>query len=40
MTIIIWEMPDEAFMVLVLDVQKMKGVKGVARYRSEFDIAV
>ncbi|MCC7043918.1 MAG: N-acetyltransferase [Acidobacteria bacterium] len=30
-------MPDEAFMVIVLDEGTMKGVTGVARYRGEFD---
>lgn len=33
-------MPDEAFMVLVLDEDAMRGVKGVARYRPEFDEVV
>ena len=33
-----WEgVSDEAFMVLVLDVDAMAGVWGVARYRTEFD---
>jgi len=33
-----WEgVPDEAFMILVLDKSAMKEVSGVARYRSEFD---
>ncbi|MDD5647176.1 MAG: N-acetyltransferase, partial [Candidatus Bipolaricaulis sp.] len=33
-----WEgIPDEAFMVLVLDERAMAGVPGVASYRSEFD---
>jgi putative acetyltransferase len=33
-----WEgMPDEAFMVLVLDETAMAGVSGVAKYRGEFD---
>lgn len=32
--------PDEAFMVLILDESVMKGVSGVARYRSEFDEAM
>lgn len=33
-----WEgVPDEAFMILVLDEPRMKGVSGVARYRDEFD---
>lgn len=33
-----WEgMPDEAFMVLVLDADAVAGISGVARYRDEFD---
>ncbi len=36
-----WEgIPDEAFMVLALDADTMRGVSGVARYREEFDRAV
>lgn len=36
-----WEgVPDEAFMVLVLDRGAMRGVSGVARYRDEFDAAM
>lgn len=31
-----WEVPDNAFMVLVLDEFKMQGVTGVAKYRPEF----
>lgn len=31
-----WEVPDEAFMLLVLDELKMQGISGVARYRPEF----
>ena len=31
-----WEVPDEAFMLLVLDETKMKDVSGLARYRREF----
>jgi len=34
------EVPDEAFMVLILDVAVMKSVAGVARYRDEFDEAM
>ena len=34
-----WNVPDEAFMVLVLDPDAMSGVSGVARYRREFDEA-
>jgi putative acetyltransferase len=33
-----WEgMPDEAFMVVVLDVHAMAGLSGVAQYREEFN---
>ncbi|UCF19273.1 MAG: N-acetyltransferase [Gemmatimonadota bacterium] len=32
--------PDEAFMILVLDGSAMAGVSGVARYRDEFDDAM
>ncbi|MBU2603360.1 MAG: N-acetyltransferase [Actinobacteria bacterium] len=36
-----WEgIPEEAFMVLVMDEVAMDGVSGVARYRHEFDAAV
>jgi len=36
-----WEgVPDDAFMVLIMDSLVMDGVTGVARYRSEFDAAV
>ncbi|KAA3613106.1 MAG: hypothetical protein D8M58_12415 [Calditrichaeota bacterium] len=36
-----WEgVPDEAFMVLILDKSVMTGVSGVAEYRSEFDEAM
>jgi putative acetyltransferase len=36
-----WEgVPDEAFMVLILDRDTMSGVSGVARYRDEFDQAM
>jgi putative acetyltransferase len=31
-----WEVPDEAFMVLVLDQPRLHGTSGVARYRDEF----
>ena len=35
-----WEgVPDDAFMVLLLDEASMAGVSGVARYRGEFDEA-
>jgi len=32
--------PDEAFMILILDDIAMKGVQGTARYRPEFVEAV
>lgn len=36
-----WEgMPDEAFMVLVMDTTALEGVSGVAKYRAEFDEAM
>ncbi len=31
-----WDVPDEAFMVLILDQTRMRGVSGLARYRPEF----
>lgn len=31
-----WEVPDEAFMILLLDKPGMDGISGVARYRPEF----
>jgi putative acetyltransferase len=36
-----WEgVPEEAFMVVILDDGAMKGVSGVLRYRDEFDAAM
>jgi predicted N-acetyltransferase YhbS len=36
-----WEgVPDEAFMAIILDEEKMMGVTGVARYRDEFNEAM
>jgi putative acetyltransferase len=36
-----WEgVPDEAFMVLILDSDAMRGVSGVVKYRNEFNEAV
>jgi putative acetyltransferase len=36
-----WEgVPDEAFMVLILDPAAMRDIRGVARYRDEFDAAM
>jgi putative acetyltransferase len=31
-----WEVPDDAFMILVLNESMMQGISGVARYRAEF----
>jgi len=31
-----WEVPDDAFMLLVLDDARMRGVSGLAKYRHEF----
>jgi putative acetyltransferase len=31
-----WDVPDNAFMLLVLDEAKMRGVSGLAKYRDEF----
>lgn len=36
-----WDnVPDEAFMILVMDKTALEGVSGVARYRPEWDDAV
>lgn len=35
-----WDVPDEAFMILVLDEAVMESVTGLARYRDEFTGAV
>jgi len=35
-----WRVPDNVFMVLVLDPSKMKGVCGSAKYRHEFSSVV
>lgn len=31
-----WDVPDDVFMLLVLDQTKMEGTRGVAKYRHEF----
>lgn len=31
-----WEVPEDVFMLLVLDQEQMKGVSGLAKYRHEF----
>jgi putative acetyltransferase len=31
-----WDVPDDAFMVLMLDPPRMQGVSGLVRYRQEF----
>jgi putative acetyltransferase len=33
-----WPVPDEVFMILVLNASRMAGVTGLAKYRSEFAI--
>lgn len=36
-----WDgVPDEAFMILILDKEIMRGVSGVAKYRDEFNEAI
>jgi putative acetyltransferase len=35
-----WQVPDEAFMVLILNKRTMKGVSGMARYREEWTGAI
>jgi len=32
-----WDVPDDAFMVLIMDQAMMSGISGVCKYRSEFD---
>ena len=31
-----WEVPDDAFMILILNKSEMQGISGLARYRPEF----
>jgi putative acetyltransferase len=35
-----WDVPDDVFMLLILDESKMHGVSGLAKYRPEFSAAV
>ena len=35
-----WQVPDEAFMILMLDESEMEGITGTAKYRPEFADAV
>jgi putative acetyltransferase len=35
-----WDVPDEGFMILVLDGSMMQGIRGIARYRPEFEEAM
>jgi putative acetyltransferase len=35
-----WDVPDEAFMVMILDGATMSGVSGTGRYREEFNQAM
>lgn len=34
-----WEVPQDAFMILILDREAMRGVSGLAHYRPEWDAA-
>jgi putative acetyltransferase len=33
-----WDVPDEVFMIAVLDEDRMRGISGLARYRQEFSM--
>ena len=33
-----WDVPDDVFMVLILDSTKTEGMTGLAQYRSEFSM--
>jgi len=35
-----WDVPDEAFMLLVLDQARIRGISGLAKYRHEFAAAL
>jgi len=35
-----WDVPDDVFMLLVLDEEKMRGVSGISKYRQEFSTIV
>jgi len=35
-----WDVPDDAFMLLILDEPKMRAISGLAKYRPEFSAAV
>ena len=35
-----WQLPDDVFMVLVLDEERMRGVSGLVKYRHEFSTVV
>ena len=35
-----WKLPDDVFMVLVLDEERMRGVSGLVKYRHEFSTVV
>ena len=35
-----WQVPDEAFMIRILDAEAMAGAAGVAHYRPEFDTVI
>jgi len=35
-----WKVPDEAFMIIILNNSEMQGITGMAKYRSEFAEAI
>ncbi|MFC1515260.1 GNAT family N-acetyltransferase [Thermodesulfobacteriota bacterium] len=35
-----WEVPDEAFMIKILNKQDMQGISGIIKYRAEFSAAL
>lgn len=35
-----WDVPPEAFMLLILDQQRMHGISGLAKYRHEFSTVI
>jgi predicted N-acetyltransferase YhbS len=37
---VLWEVPDDAFMILVFNEPEMNGISGVAKYRAEFTEAM
>ncbi|MBW1841528.1 MAG: N-acetyltransferase, partial [Deltaproteobacteria bacterium] len=35
-----WEVPDDAFMIKILNKQDMQGISGIIKYRAEFSAAL